>query len=117
MIPRRILVTVKNSSRLNHTTGASGILLMGLIIAQILSTIMIYLSNADLYQAMRAINEAGYLSIPNQKTLDSLREFSPAVFGGLFFTFSTGAALSIYALGAVWTWDRLAKGDALKILS
>jgi len=116
MIPRRTLVTVKNSSRLNHTTGASGILLMGLIIAQILSTIMVYLSNADLYQVMRAINEAGYLSIPNQRTLDSLREFSPAVFGGLFFTFSTGAALSIYALGAVWTWDRLLSRNRFSLI-
>jgi len=116
MIPRRTLVTAKNSSRLNHATGASGILLMGLIIAQILSTIMIYLSNADLYQAMRAINEAGYLSIPNQRTLDSLREFSPAVFGGLFFTFSTGAALSIYALGAVWTWDRLLSRNRFSLI-
>lgn len=116
MIPRRTPVTVKNSSRLNHTTGAAGILLMGLIISQILSTIMVYLSNADLYQTMRAINEAGYLSIPNQRTLDSLREFGPAVFGGLFFTLSTGAVLSISALGAVWVWDRLLSRNRFSLI-
>jgi len=82
------------------------VILLGLFIAQVLATIQVYLSNADLYRTLVVIKEAGYLTIPNQRIMDGLQEVGPAFFGGLFFTLSVGAGLSLLALAAVWLWDR-----------
>jgi len=83
------------------------VLFLGLVTAQILATAQVYLSNAHLYRSLTAIKDAGYLAIPNQRIMDSLGELSPAFFGGLFFTLSVGAGLSLICLAAVWVWDRL----------
>jgi hypothetical protein len=39
--------------------------------------------------------------------MGSLKRFGPAFCGGLFFTFSIGAAISFFALTLAWVWDRL----------
>ena len=91
-------------NRLPYTARA---LLLGLLTAQIFATIQVYLSNLDLYHTLVAINDAGYLAIPNLETMPNLRDFRTAFFGGLFFTFSVGAGLSIVAVAAAWVWDRL----------
>ena len=83
------------------------ILLPGLFAAQIIATIQVYLSNAGLYRAFTAMKEAGYFVVPNQNVVQHLKEFAPAFFGGLFFTLTVGAGLSVLTLAAVWTWDRL----------
>ena len=80
-------------------------LLPGLFTAQIIATIQVYLSNAGLYRAFTAMSEAGYLVVPNQHAVHHLKEFAPAFFGGLFFTLTVGAGLSVLTLAAVWTWD------------
>jgi hypothetical protein len=36
-----------------------------------------------------------------------LQAWGPAIFGGLFFTLSIGAGLSLLSLAAAWIWDRL----------
>jgi hypothetical protein len=82
-------------------------LLLGLLVAQVIATIQVYLSNLDLYRKLSAIKAAGYLTIPNQRTMPSLQEFAPAFFGGLFFTLSVGAGLTLLSIGAAWIWDRL----------
>ena len=82
-------------------------LFLGLFAAQIIATIQVYLSNADLYRNLIAIEGAGYLAIPNQQIMGHLQEFGPAFFGGLFFTLTVGAGLSIFTLAWVWVWDRL----------
>ena len=82
------------------------VLLLGLFIAQVLATIQVYLSDADLYRTLVAIKDAGYLTVPNQRIMNGLQEVGPAFFGGLFFTFSVGAGLSLLSLAAVWLWDR-----------
>ena len=81
--------------------------MLGLLTAQILATLQVYLSNVALHRTLLAIRDAGYLTIPNQRTMPSLLEFGPALFGGLFFTFSVGAGLSMVSLAAVWVWGRL----------
>ena len=81
--------------------------MLGLCIAQILSTLQVYLSNGALHRTLVAIRDAGYLAIPNQLTMPSLLEIGPAFFGGLFFTLSLGAGLSIASLAAAWVWGRL----------
>ena len=92
---------------MNRFSYAAKVLLMGLFAAQVLATIHVYLSNAHLYRTLMAIKDAGYLAIPNQRIMHNLGEFGPAFFGGLFFTLSVGAGLSLFSLGAVWVWDRL----------
>jgi hypothetical protein len=83
------------------------VLLLGLITAQVIATIQVHLSNAELYHTLVSIRNAGYLVIPNQRVMPSLLELSPAFYGGLFFTLSAGAGLSLLTLAAAWIWDRL----------
>ncbi len=92
------------------------VLLLGLFAAQVLATIQVYLSNAHLYRALIAVRDAGYLTIPNQRMMHNLREFGPAFFGGLFFTFSVGAGLSLFSLAAAWMWDRLVSRKRLVLV-
>jgi hypothetical protein len=80
---------------------------LGLLTAQILSTIQVYLSNADLFRKLTSIRDAGYLAIPNPQIIDSLQEFGPAFFGGLFFTLTAGAGLCVLSFAAAWVWDRI----------
>ena len=83
------------------------ILLPGLFAAQIIATIQVYLSNAGLYRALIAVSNAGYLAVPNRRAMFHLGEFGPAFFGGLFFTLTVGAGLSIFAFATAWIWDRV----------
>jgi len=83
------------------------ILLPGLFAAQVIATIQVYLSNAGLYSALIATANAGYLAVPNRRAMAHLGEFGPAFFGGLFFTLTVGASLSIFAFAAAWMWDRV----------
>jgi hypothetical protein len=83
------------------------VLFLGLCAAQVIATAQVYLSDVHLYRTLLAIRDAGYLPIPNQEVMPRLKEFGPAFFGGLFFTLSVGAGLSLSAFAAVWLWDRL----------
>ena len=84
-------------------------LLLGLFSSQIIATIQVYLSNVHLYRSITVVLESGYLPIPNQLIMSRLQDFGPAFFGGIFFTVTVGAGLSILTLGMVWIWDRLFK--------
>jgi hypothetical protein len=81
--------------------------LLGLISAQILATLQVHLSNLHLYRTLLAISDAGYLPIPNQRIMHALPDLAPAFFGGLFFTVSVGAFITLLCLGAVRLRDRL----------
>ena len=82
-------------------------LLLGLLTAQVLATAQVYLSNAELHRTLLTIKDAGYFPIPNEQVMTRLQEWGPAIFGGLFFTLSTGAGLSLLSLAAAWIWIRL----------
>lgn len=86
---------------------APAVLLAGLAIAQAIATLQVYLSNARLYAVMQAVMASGYLAVPNRHIIPGLLHFSPAFYGGLFFTFTLGAGLSLFYLAAAWFWDRL----------
>lgn len=83
------------------------ILLPGLFTAHIIAAVQVYLSNAGLYRSLVAIRDAGYLAIPNRHAMANLGALDSAFFGGLFFTLSAGAGLSILAFAAAWIWDRI----------
>jgi len=83
------------------------ILLLGLSIAQVLATIQVYSSNAQYYAFLKAVQDAGYLAVPNENVFPGLTDFGPAFCGGLFFTLTAGASLTIISFSLAWAWDRL----------
>jgi hypothetical protein len=86
-------------------TGA--VLLLGLLVAQVIATLQVYISNADLHRTLLMLKEAGYLIVPNQHILPRLLSFESALWGGLFFTFSIGVLLTFLSWSAAWAWNRL----------
>jgi len=91
-------------------------LLAGLAAAQIIAALQVYLSNRSLYQTLAVIKDAGYLIVPNQQLMDRLHEPAPAVYGGLFFTLSAGAGISLLSLAAAWAWDRIFSRKPLPLI-
>ena len=79
--------------------------LTGLLITQALSTASVYSSNLQLHRKITAIHDAGYLAVPGLHTLPQLTSFSAAFWGGLFFTLTAGAALSLIAYAAAWIYS------------
>ncbi|NNL43737.1 MAG: HEAT repeat domain-containing protein [Desulfobacterales bacterium] len=85
-------------------------LFFGMLASQVIATLQVYLSNLSLHNKVTAIKDAGYLAIPNQHILNILPDFGPAFFGGMFFTLSVGAGLSLYSIAAMWIWTRFLSG-------
>jgi len=83
------------------------VLLLGLCVGQVLATVQVYLSNIALYHSLTIIGDAGYLAVPNERIMPRLQEFGPAFFGGLFFSLSVGAGLSLASFALAWIWDRV----------
>ena len=88
------------------TSHPVAILFLGLLIAQVVATIHVYLSNLNLHDTLTEVNSAGYLSIPNRHAMVSLRKLGPAFWGGLFFTFTIGAGCSLGGMAVGWIWVR-----------
>ncbi len=82
-------------------------IMLGLLTAQIIGGIQVYASNLNLYQTIVTVSEAGYLVVPNLIVMHSLKEFGPAFLGGLFFTLTVGAGLSVLSFVVAWMWDRV----------
>ncbi len=80
------------------------LLLIGFIVAQFLSTIHIFFSNADFHHSLKAVHNAGYLAVPNMHVAQSLTDFSSAFNGGLFFSLTSGLSLTILAVFSAWIW-------------
>ena len=77
----------------------SKILLLGLSTTQVLSTLQVYISNTDYHKFLTSIQRAGYLAVPNEHVVSTLRDLGPAFCGGLFFTLTTGATVTIISSG------------------
>ena len=83
--------------------------LTGLSIAQLVAMAQVYFSNLHLFGEVSALHQAGYLEIPTLQSLQRLGTLGPTVFGGLFFTLSTGAGLTLATIVAVWIWHNLSQ--------
>lgn len=83
---------------------------LGLVAAQTIASVHVYLSNWELHGKMQVLKEAGYLIVPNSHILPLLTGWKQAVFGGLFFTLSVGAFLTLLSLAAAWVRHRLFPG-------
>lgn len=76
------------------------ILACGLMCFQVIASVGVHLSNMDLARFMTAAIHEGYLTVPNTRILDGLQSPGLAMAGGLFFTLSIGALISLVSLGA-----------------
>ena len=82
----------------------AAIVFIGLMVAQLIATLQVYLSNAELYQTLFLLKSHGYFIVPNPLVMDQLCRFKPAFMGGLFFSFTIGAGVCIFTFGVVWSW-------------
>lgn len=84
-------------------------LVLGMAIAQVIATVQVYASNQRLFVQMTAVADAGFQPVPNANVLPRLLDLENAVCGGLLFTLSVGAALSLLSLAAAWLWSRFGR--------
>ena len=85
---------------------AAPILLIGLILSQAISTLHLYLSNLQWHEQTLDLINAGYITVPNAKLLSHLEKIGTAFSGGLFFTLTIGAFLSILSIFTAWARQR-----------
>jgi hypothetical protein len=74
---------------------------------QVIATLHVYRSNLALLHTTMAVGDAGYLSVPNATVMSHLDKLATAAAGGLFFTLSIGAGLSLLTLIGAWLWARV----------
>lgn len=82
------------------------VVIVGLAAAQVLFSLLIYLSDISLYQTLVAVKAAGFLIVPNEQVLPSLLGWRPAFCGGIFFSLTIGAGLTLASLLVVGAWRR-----------
>lgn len=77
----------------------------GLIIAQLIATGFVYLSNLEVHQMVLAAKASGYVAIPYGQAAAPLTAWRAAIWGGLFYTLSIGVGLTLatWALWHLWT--------------
>jgi len=67
----------------------------GLCVSQALAVVVVYLSNKNYHHFLSIVQEAGYLTVPNQHVSSELPLLISAFNGGLFFTLTSGAWISL----------------------
>jgi len=85
-------------------------LMAGMGIAQIIATAQVYASNHRLFTQLTAVANAGFLPVPNVNVHPRLLDLESAFYGGLLFTLSVGAALSLVSAAAAGLWRRCTSG-------
>ncbi|MFH1077000.1 MAG: hypothetical protein V1753_09260, partial [Pseudomonadota bacterium] len=83
------------------------VLFLGLLLAQIIATSHIYVSNLRLYDDLGLIEKAGYLGVPNHYVGIALQDIKTAFWGGVFFTLTIGAGITLLSIAAFWVWNDL----------
>ncbi len=79
---------------------------IGLLCSEFLFSILVFFSNQAHYHKLLALKNAGYLMVPNEKILPFLLQPGPALAGGLFFTLTAGAGLTLLTFGLIFLWRR-----------
>lgn len=91
-------------------------IIAGLLTSQVLGFLHVYLSNIELYHKLTTIKEAGYFTVPNILTMETLKEFGSALGGGLFFTLTVGASLTIITMAVIWIWINLFRKNRFALI-
>ena len=99
--------------------GAALPLLAGLICAQAVATLFVRQSNELMLKQIQALTAAGWMAIPAGPAVAGLKTWGAALRGGLFYTLSVGAGLTLLTWAAVGTWQKLLRPDhhVLKVFS
>jgi hypothetical protein len=94
------------------------VLFFGLLTAQVIASVQVFLSNREISERLAAIARSGYHNLPKENLFTLLKTWRPALGGGLFFTLSIGAGVTLLTLALVWGWETLCskKKPALYIL-
>jgi len=87
---------------------------MGLIIAQAVGTLQVWQSNHLLHDKMQAVLAVGFLAVPNAHVLPSLETALAAICGGLFFTLSLGAGITLASMALAWLLPPDTRVDRLR---
>jgi ABC-type amino acid transport system permease subunit len=80
-------------------------LLVGLLLAQTIASLQVWHTNREVLARAAAMSAEGYLTVPSAHIQAQLAQWTTALAGGLFFTLSIGAGLTVATL-------LLAIGDA-----
>ncbi|MFO7709633.1 MAG: HEAT repeat domain-containing protein [Desulfobacterales bacterium] len=91
---------MKTFSAIHRAVFPVGELLLGMGLSQLLATVQVHLSNLRLLSEMAAVAAAGFQPVPNLHIMPLLAGMGSAFGGGVFFTFSVGAGLSLLAAAA-----------------
>lgn len=86
-------------------------LLAGLICAQLLATLFVWQSNHLVLQQVQALTSGGWLAIPAGPAVASLETWGAALCGGLFYTLSVGAGLTLLTWAAARLWHGVLSRD------
>jgi hypothetical protein len=100
-------ITIKTEEFMLKRLPYFSVLISGLLTAQLIASVQVYLSNRQIYDRISAITQSGYSNMPKGSLLDMLNSWRPALGGGLFFTLSIGAGVTLLALALLWTWEKL----------
>ncbi|MEW6266692.1 MAG: HEAT repeat domain-containing protein [Thermodesulfobacteriota bacterium] len=82
-------------------------LIAGLVMTQIVASTFVFLSNQEILTRAQSIESAGYLVVPGPAIWPALTSFRTAFNGGMFFTFSSGAGITVVSLALAWLYGRL----------
>lgn len=94
-------------------SGPFSALILGLILAQIIATLHVHFSNIQLQNSLFALKGSGYLTVPNEMLSEKLHTLFPALMGGIFFTLTIGAGLSLLSTGVAWLWKGTFSGNGI----
>jgi hypothetical protein len=75
-----------------------GALLTGLLFAQGIASLQVWQANHEALARAAAMTAEGYLTVPNAHIQTLLGQWTTALAGGLFFTLSVGAGLTVAAV-------------------
>jgi hypothetical protein len=89
----------------------------GLLSAQLIATCFVYLSDQKVLELVRAVESAGYLPLPAGPAIASLDGWAAAFWGGLFYTLSIGAGLTLLTWGSLRLWQVLFRGNRPILIS
>jgi hypothetical protein len=108
------LMSIPTNAKFHHSIIPSiAVLLLGIVVAQVIATVQVYFSNADLHRTLVILKQSGYLIVPNQQILPRLLSLKTAFWGGLFFTLTIGVFLSFLSWSAAWVFNRPFRNNRL----
>ena len=87
------------------------VLFFGLLASQAIASVQVYLSNRVAHDRIVAITQFGYLNMPDGNLLEMLKSWQSAIGGGLFFTLSIGAGVTLITLACLWLWKTCCAGN------